>query len=356
MRQIKLGSKIINEQSLYFIADIGANHNGSLDKAIKLIHLAKDSGADAAKFQNFQASKIVSKLGFDQLKGKLSHQSKWKKSVYEVYEDASISKDWTKTLKEECNKVGIDYFTSPYDKGSVDLVDPYVDLYKIGSGDITWLEIIEYVLTKDKPILIATGASTQLDVDRAMDIVLSKTKDVVLMQCNTNYTGSIENFNYCNLHVLKKFRDQYPDTVLGLSDHTPGHSTTLGAIALGARVIEKHFTDDNNQVGPDHAFAMNPATWREMVDRSYELLSALGDGVKRVEPNEIQSQKVQRRCIRVTKNLPKGHTLVADDLISLRPISDGGIAPHNIEMVLGRILLHDMIEGKHITKNDIKND
>ena len=131
MNSIKLGNKIIDSNSLYFIADIGANHNGSLEKAIKLIHLAKESGADAAKFQNFQADKIVSKRGFDNMKNKLSHQSNWKKSVYEVYQDASISKNWTKTLKDECEKVGIDYFTSPYDFESVDLVDPYVDLYKI---------------------------------------------------------------------------------------------------------------------------------------------------------------------------------------------------------------------------------
>ena len=191
MRSIKLGRKTVDADSLYFIADIGANHNGSLQKAIELIHLAKEAGADAAKFQNFQANKIVSKKGFDAMQGKLSHQSKWKKSVFEVYEDASINVDWTKKLKEECDKAGIDYFTSPYDFDSVDMVDPYVDLYKIGSGDITWLEIIEYILDKNKPVLIATGASTMEDVDRVMDMAMKKTDELVLMQCNTNYTGSL---------------------------------------------------------------------------------------------------------------------------------------------------------------------
>lgn len=184
MNSIKLGNKIIDDNTLYFIADIGANHNGSLEKAISLIKLAKDSGADAAKFQNFQADKIVSKSGFDKLKGKISHQSNWKKSVFEVYEDASISKDWTKILKEECDKVGIDYFTSAYDFESVDLVDPFVDMYKIGSGDISWLEIIEYTLLKNKPVLLATGASSKEDVKRVMDMALNKTDKLVLMQCN----------------------------------------------------------------------------------------------------------------------------------------------------------------------------
>jgi N-acetylneuraminate synthase len=354
MNTIKLGAKIIDNNSLYFIADIGANHNGSLEKAIELIHLAKESGADAAKFQNFQANKIVSKLGFDNMKGKLSHQSNWKKSVFEVYEGASISKDWTRILKGECDKIGIDYFTSPYDFESVDLVDPYVDIYKIGSGDITWLEIVEYILNKNKPVLIATGASSSEDVSRVMNMAMKKTKDLVLMQCNTNYTGSKENFNFCNLNVLKQFSIDYPNIVLGLSDHTTGHTTTLGAIALGARVIEKHFTDSNNQDGPDHAFAMNPKSWRDMVDKSYELLVALGDGIKVVEKNEEDSKLVQRRCLRVSKELKKGHILTHKDLIALRPISIGGIEPYEIVKVIGKQLLVDINAGEHLTKKMIK--
>jgi len=353
MNSIKLGNKIIDNNSLYFIADIGANHNGSLEKAIKLIHLAKESGADAAKFQNFQADKIVSKRGFDNMKNKLSHQSNWKKSVYEVYQDASISKNWTKILKDECEKVGIDYFTSPYDFESVDLVDPYVDLYKIGSGDISWLDIVDYILDKRKPVLIATGASTNQDVSRIMNMAMKKTNDLVLMQCNTNYTGSDENYKYCNLNVLKQFSIDYPNTILGLSDHTKGHATTLGAIALGARVIEKHFTDNNNQDGPDHAFAMNPKSWRDMVERSYELLVALGDGIKVVEANEEQSKLVQRRCLRVVRSLKKGHVLTDDDLIALRPISQGGFEPYEKECLLGKPLIKDINSGEHLTKKFI---
>jgi len=353
MNAIKLGKKLVDGNSLYFIADIGANHNGSLEKAIELIHLAKHSGADAAKFQNFQANQIVSKAGFDSMKGKLSHQSKWKKSVFEVYEDASIPKTWTKLLKEECDKVGIEYFTSAYDFDSVDLVDPYVDLYKVGSGDITWLEIIDYIADKKKPVLIATGASNGDDVARVMTLLSRKTSDIVLMQCNTNYTNSKENFSYCNLNVLKKFAADYPNNVLGLSDHTRGHTTTLGAIALGARVIEKHFTDDNNQEGPDHGFAMNPKEWRDMVDRSYELLVSLGDGVKIVEKNEEQSKLVQRRCLRATTNLKKGHILCETDLIALRPISIGGFEPYEKNKLVGKKLVEDVSAGDHLTQKII---
>ncbi|MDE5417228.1 N-acetylneuraminate synthase family protein [Labilibaculum sp. DW002] len=354
MKSIKLGNRLIDDNSLYFIADIGANHNGSLEKAKALIHLAKESGADAAKFQNFSANKIVSKQGFETMKGKLSHQSKWKKSVFEIYEDASINKDWTKILKEECDKVGLDYFTSPYDFESVDLVDPFVDLYKIGSGDAAWLEIIEYVLDKGKPTLLATGACDWDDVERMMNLATSKTKDIVLMQCNTNYTGSLENFKYCNLNVLKAYAEKYPDVVLGLSDHTPGHSTVLGSIALGARIIEKHFTDDNNQEGPDHAFAMNPQSWKDMVDRSYELLSALGDGEKRVEENEAQSYIVQRRCLCAKDNLKKGHRITKDDIFPLRPIAPDSFQPYEIDDLIGKELILDIEEACSFTLTNIK--
>mgnify|MGYP001115225155 CR=1 FL=1 len=351
MNQIKLGNKTVDDNTLYFIADIGANHNGSLDKAIKLIHLVKKSGGHAAKFQNFSAKKIVSKLGFDNMQDKLSHQSKWSKSVYEVYEDASIEKDWTPILKAECDKVGLDYFTSPYDFESVDLVDPYVDLYKIGSGDASWLEIIEYVLDKKKPTLLATGACSLHDVERMMNLAISKTNDVVLMQCNTNYTGSDENFNYCNLNVLKTYKKMYPNTVLGLSDHTSGHATVLGSIALGARVIEKHFTDDNHQVGPDHGFAMNPKSWKEMVDRSNELLVALGDGVKRVEENEKKSYIVQRRCLCASKTLKIGDILKKEDIIPLRPIGENGFQPYEVSSLIGKKITSNMVYGQHFTKN-----
>jgi sialic acid synthase SpsE len=351
MSPLKLGNKIIDKNSLYFIADIGANHDGSLNRAIDLIHMCKEAGADAAKFQNFQVDKIVSRKGFESMQSKSSHQSSWKKSVYDTYKGASINKEWTKTLKEECDKIGIDYFTSPYDFESVDLVDQYVDLYKIGSGDITWINLVDYIFSKNKPVIIATGASDLTDVERIMSLAQTKTNNTVLMQCNTNYTANKENFKYINLNVLKIFSKMYPGTMLGLSDHTLGHSTVLGSIALGARVIEKHFTDDNKREGPDNAFAMNPNTWNEMVDRSYEILYALGDGVKRVEENEMETINLQRRCLRFKSDMKVGEIIRNEDLIALRPISPLGVQPYDIDKVIGKKLKYDVFEGTHITLN-----
>jgi N-acetylneuraminate synthase len=297
MIEIIIGKRKIGlDYPPYFIADIAANHDGDINRAFELIELAKEAGADAAKFQNFKAEKIVSDTGFKKL-GQLSHQKNWEKSVFETYQDASIPIDWTPMLKQKCDTVGIEYFTSPYDFESIDSVDKYVNCYKIGSGDITWTDILSYIAKKHKPILLATGASDMKDVKRAVSTIQSYNKNIILMQCNTNYTASTENFKNINLTVLNTFRALWPDLVLGLSDHTKGYSMVLGSIALGARVIEKHFTDDNTRMGPDHHFSITPQGWKEMVVASNELFSALGDGVKRVEKNEQQTSKIQRRSI-----------------------------------------------------------
>ncbi len=355
MNKIKIGSKWIGEgEGLYFIADIAANHDGDLNRALKLIELAKESGADAAKFQNFHAHKIVSKRGFESLGSQLSHQTAWGKPVYEVYKDASLSLEWTEQLKKTCDEVGIEYFTSPYDFESVDHVDPYVNIYKIGSGDITWLELIEYIAKKGKSVILSTGASTMSDVLRAMNVLQSVTHDIILMQCNTNYTASPDNFKYINLRVLQTYRKIFPEILLGLSDHTYGHATVLGAVALGACVFEKHFTDDNSRPGPDHAFAMNPKTWKDMVKIANELYLAMGNGIKVVEENEKQTIMLQRRALRYKHDLPKGHILKDDDLFPLRPIPNDGVPPYEEGHVLGKRLRNNVNTDDHVRMGDLE--
>jgi len=291
----------------YFIADISANHDGDLERAKMLIQLAKQSGADAAKFQNFRAPKIVSDYGFRSMGGQVSHQATWKKSVFEVYQDASIPFEWTPILKEECDRVGIDYFSSPYDFDAIDMLEPYVPAYKIGSGEITWLEALERMAQKGKPVILATGASDIGEVQRAVHAILKYNQQLVLMQCNTNYTASVENFNHIHLRVLLTYQTLFPNVILGLSDHTAGHATVLGAVALGARVIEKHFTDDNSRIGPDHPFSMTPHSWKEMVERTRELERALGSTDKTVAENERETVIVQRRCLRAARPIQKGN-------------------------------------------------
>lgn len=347
------GKKIGEHYPTYFIADIAANHDGDLERAKNLIYLAAEAGADAAKFQHFQAATIVSDIGFKSLKNQLSHQAKWKDSVFDVYQAASVNLDWTATLKETCSKAGIPFFTTPYALDVVDYMDPYVPAYKIGSGDITWLEMIERVASKQKPYFLATGAASADEVYRAVSVALAVNPQFALMQCNTNYTASADNFKYIQLNVLKSYRAMYPDMVLGLSDHTPGHSTVLGAVALGARMIEKHFTDDVNRVGPDHAFSMDPHKWREMVDRTRELEYSLGNGIKKVEENEKETVVLQRRSLRASADLVRSRVIKAGDFVALRPCPADALPLFEMDSILGRTLRRDIPAGDYLRATDI---
>jgi sialic acid synthase SpsE len=331
---------------VYFVADISANHDGDQGRAKALIHLAAEAGADAAKFQNFRAPKIVSERGFASLGWQLSHQRAWKKSVYDVYEDASLPWEWTAELKTECDRAGIDYFSAPYDFDAVDMLEPFVPAYKIGSGDITWPEMLEKIGRKGKPVFLATGAADLGEVVRAVRILLVMNRELVLMQCNTNYTGSLDNFRHIHLNVLRTYRDLFPEVILGLSDHTPGHATVLGAVALGARVVEKHLTDDNRRVGPDHPFSMIPAAWREMVDRTRELELALGSADKTVAENERETVIVQRRCLRAARDLEAGAVLKREDIDVLRPAPADAICPWDLAQIVGLRLRAGLPRGE----------
>lgn len=347
--ELKIGNTLIGDQHpTWFIADIAANHDGSLERALQLIHLAAEAGADAAKFQNFRGPEIVSDYGFSHMNAQVSHQAKWKKTVTQVYDDASVPFDWTPILKEECDKVGITYFSAPYDFGAIDMLDSFVPAYKIGSGDITWIEACLRIARKGKPVLLATGASTIGDVQRAVDAILPVNPQLVLMQCNTNYTAADGNFDSIHLNVLKTYRQMWPNLILGLSDHTHGHATVLGAVALGARVVEKHFTDDNHREGPDHAFAMNPTSWAEMVQATRQLERAMGSANKTIAENEHDTVIVQRRCLRAARDIKAGEIMTREMIDVLRPAAPGAIMPYDINQVVGLTARQDISSGQEL--------
>jgi len=352
--EILIGARIIGAKyPTYFIADIAANHDGDLERAKKLIRLAKEAGADGAKFQNFRAPKIVSDYGFKNMVAQVSHQASWQKSVFEVYQDASIPFEWTPILKDTCDEVGIDYFSSPYDYDAIDMLDPYVLAFKAGSGLMSWPEAIIRMAKKGKPIMIATGASDIADVSRVMRAVMEVNNQIVLMQCNTNYTASTQNYDHLHLNVIKTYGQMFPDVILGLSDHTHSPAPVVGAVTLGARVIERHFTDDNQREGPDHKFALNPADWSEMVQQVRILERALGSSDKYVTANERETVIVQRRCLRAGRDIQAGEILDRDMIDVLRPATPGGIAPHFIEQVIGTRAMVDIPFGKELRWTDL---
>ncbi len=356
MSCFQIGNRQVGDGNpAYFIADLSANHDGTLARALKLIRQAKRSGADAAKFQHFRAPKIVSDRGFRGLDAQLSHQAKWRKSVYEVYQDASLPWEWTLDLKACCDDEGIEFFSTPYDFEAVNMLDPYLGVYKIGSGDITWPEMLERIAGKKKPVILSTGASDISDVRQAMRVMQPINPRLALLQCNTNYTGSLDSFDHIHLNVLRTYQSMFPDVIVGLSDHTPGHATVLGAVALGGKIIEKHFTDDPDREGPDHAFSMSPQGWREMVERTRELERALGSAKKFIAKNEQETVIVQRRCLRAARNLLAGDRIDRSDIDVLRPAPDGAIFPYEIDKVIGRRVRRPIDKGQHFTWAALEN-
>ena len=351
---IKIANRLIGKNHpTYFIADIAANHDGDIERAKELIRLAKEAGADAAKFQNFKAKKIVSDYGFKAMGGQISHQASWKKSVFDVYKAAEVPLNWTSELAKECNEVGIEYFSSPYDFDAVDALYDYMPAYKAGSGLISWPQMLVYMAKKGKPILISSGASDIGEVTRAVRAVQKVNEQIILFQCNTNYTNSDENYDHLNLNVLKTYAAMFPDVVLGLSDHTHSSAPVVGAVAMGARVIERHFTDSNEREGPDHKFAMNPDTWAEMVHEVRTLERALGSSDKFVTPNEKETYMLQRRCLRVARDIKAGETFTAEMVEPLRPAVPGALMAWDIDDVLGKKALVDMVYGKELRWNEI---
>ena len=337
-KNIKIGDRIVgSDHPTYFIAEIGGNFDGSIDKAKRLIDAAKKAGADCAKFQTFTAETIVSEGGFSKMELHGVHGS-WGRTVSEVFKDVEFPMEWHQEIADYCKKVGVDFSTSPYFKEAVDLcADMNLPFIKIGSGEITWLEMLEYTASKGIPIMLATGDATMSEIDEAVrTIEKTGNKDLVLMQCITNYPSKIDS---ANVNVLKTFQDAF-GCLTGYSDHSPGHVVALASVVLGGRVVEKHFTLNKTDKGPDHPHSMEPDEFKFMVDSIREVERAMGSTRKEVVEEESETVYVQRRCLYAKKDLNKGQILTLEDIDVLRPAL--GIPPKYKETIIGKTLNKDI--------------
>lgn len=345
MKKIKIGERWVgNGEPAYIIAEIGSNFDGSKERAKMLIDLAKDCGADAVKFQCFITDKIVSREGFEGLG--MGFQAKWRKPVCEVYKSAEFPREWHDELFHYIAEKGLHFFSSPYDKEAVDILDKLgVPVFKIGSGDITWHEMLRYIAKKQKPIILATGASTIAEVDEAIKAIQSEgNNDIILLQCVTNYPSYFES---ANIRAMKAMGEIF-DVLVGYSDHTPGIIVPLGAVALGACVIEKHFTDDKTRKGPDHPFAMDKDDFETMVKSIRLLEKALGSK-KTVYDEEHDTIVLQRRCLRASMDIKKGTKITRKMIDVLRPAPKDSIYPKYIEKIIGRETRKDVKKGEYFT-------
>ncbi len=343
-KEIKIGKKIIGiGHPAYIIAEIGANFDRDINKAKELIKTAKDCGADCAKFQTFKSEEIVSDKGFALMELKGVHGT-WGKTVGEVFKEVEFPPEWHQELMDYCNEIGIDFSTAPYSFEAVDLCAsldlPYI---KIGSGEITWLEMIKYIASKNKPVFMATGDATLSEIDEAVRAFESTgNNNLVLMQCITNYPSKIES---ANINVLKSYQNAF-DILTGYSDHSPGPVVALGAVAIGAVVIEKHFTLDKSDKGPDHPHSMDVNEFKIMVDHIRELELAMGTTRKFVVEEEMETVIVQRRGLYAKRNIKAGETILLEDIDVLRPAL--GILPKYKDVVVGKTAKTDIELGTPI--------
>ena len=342
---VKIGkSKVGKGYPTYFIAEIGSNFDGSLERAKHMVDLAVRAGANAAKFQTFKAETIINKEAF---KKSTSFQANWKKPVWQVYEEAEFPLEWHKEVSDYCRKKGIDFFTSPYNREAVDLLEKLdVIAYKIGSGEITNLEFLEFVASKKRPIILGCGAATLGEIGEAVKIIhQAGNEDLILLQCVTMYPSPISEANIRAMVTLgNAFQSQ-----VGYSDHTPGSIVPLGAVALGGCVIEKHFTDDKKRVGPDHPYAMDVSDFKNMVNSLRALESALGSPIKDVAPCESEAVILQRRSLFAARDIKKGTKIQENSISVLRP--QKGLLPKYRSVIIGRVAQKDIKKGESITWN-----
>ena len=338
----------------YFIAEIGANHDGSLDRALELVRLAARSGANAVKFQNIRAENLGSREGFDRLYHRYGNKSQHAVHALDAYKSVEIPLSWMGALRGLCDDLKIDLITAPYYLDDIQELDQYVDAFKVGSGDFRWVEKTKELIATSKPVILATGMESLSTIQRVMSELGDSFPKLTLLQCNSNYSASDDNLSHLNLRVIQRFKELWPEVRMGLSDHTRAVSVIVAAVSLGAEVIERHFTDDTTRAGADHKVAMDPESWESMVLQIREVERALGSREKRQEANENYSSMTQRRSIRVSKRLRRGHVVERDDVTLLRPWLPGSLDPLDLDQVVGSVLARDVNAGEELMPEDVR--
>jgi N-acetylneuraminate synthase/N,N'-diacetyllegionaminate synthase len=339
---------VIPYTKVFIIAEAGVNHNGDLRKAFRLIDAAVAAGCDAVKFQTFKAEKLVSINASKARYQKITTGEKG--SQFEMLKKLELDKSQHQQLSRHCRRQGIIFLSTPFDENSVDLLEQIgVSIYKVPSGEITNLPLLKYVALKKKPIILSTGMSTLEEVKRAVKTITSAGNSrITVLHCVTAYPAPVEQ---ANLRAIQTLAGSLKLPV-GYSDHTEGLDAVLAAVALGARVIEKHFTLDKNLPGPDHKASLEPGELKEMVARIRLLEKALGDGIKRPVPCEIENITVVRKSVIAAHTLIKGQKISRGDLAIKRP--GNGIQPADINKVIGCKVRKNIEADKVLTWKDIQ--
>lgn len=357
---------VIGKDSLIFIiAEAGVNHNGDLETAKRLVDEAKKAGADVVKFQTFQTEKIVTS-DTKQARYQTKNMGQ-EESQYAMLKRLELSYSNFKELKKYCDKKEIIFLSTPHSsKEDIDLVAQLCPAIKVGSGDLTNLPILKYIATKNLPIILSTGMADLAEVKEAVETILPINQQLIILHCTTNYPTLL---NEVNLKAMLTLKKEF-NLITGYSDHTEGIKISLAAAALGASIIEKHFTLNKNMPGPDHKASLEPWELKAMVEgireiekrlalgeeggdliKELNVEEALGDGIKRPNPSEIEVAKVARKSIVADLDIKKGTTIKENMLIIKRPGT--GIRPKYFNDLLGKKAQKDIKKDSLISYEDL---
>jgi N,N'-diacetyllegionaminate synthase len=332
----------------FIIAEAGVNHNGSIETAAKLVTEAKRAGADCIKFQSFKAKNLLTPAA-----AKAEYQKRTTsadESQYEMIKRLELSEADHRVLIDRCRECGIEFLSSPFDEESADLLEKLgVARFKIPSGEVTNMPFLNYLAGKQKPMIVSTGMCTLAEVEDAVNVIRSAGNDrIVLLHCVTEYPAP---FDQINLRAMETMSQAFQLPV-GYSDHTPGIEVPVAAVALGAKIIEKHFTLDKNMEGPDHRASLEPHELKRMIDSIRNVEASLGSGIKKPAACEIPNRAVARKSLVSVRPIKKGSRIAAADIVIKRP--GHGIQPKDIEKVIGLEVNRDLQADDVITWDTFK--
>lgn len=344
---IQIGDKKIGSgEKCFIIAEAGVNHNGNVDNALKMISAAAEAGVDAVKFQTFQADQIVSQNAPTALYQKRNTGSS--ESQYQLLKNLELPLKAYPDIIAECKRNNIIFMSTPFDHPSVDLLEKFnMEIYKIPSGEITNIPLLKYIAVKNKPIIISTGMATIEEIGDALNTIYEAgNNEVILLQCTSNYPIDPADANLNAMHsIARKF-----NLPVGFSDHTLGIEIAMAAVALGACVIEKHFSLDKTLPGPDHKMSLSSTELKDMVSGIRNVEAAMGNGIKEPAECEKNTAEVARKSIHYKDNLCKGKELKDGDFIMLRP--GDGIPPAELHKFIGMKLIKNVNSGSKLKLSD----
>lgn len=342
-RSLEIDGVIINDDSdCYVIAEIGHNHQGNLDLCKKIIHAAKESGANAVKLQKRDNKSLFTQDMYD---SPYVNRNSYGDTYGAHREALEFGRSEYQELKSYCEELEITFFSTAFDFKSADfLADLDMPAYKLASGDLNNIPLLRHVARIGKPIILSTGGGTMADVRRAYDTIMPINPQLCILQCTAGYPPEFEELN---LRVIESFRQAFPDIVVGLSAHDNGIAMALVAYMLGGRVVEKHFTLNRALKGTDHAFSLEPQGMHKLVRDLQRARIALGDGVKNTHPSEVKPLYKMGKKLVAARDLPAGHVLTADDIAVKSP--NDGLPPYHFDALVGAVLRQPLKADENIT-------